>query len=119
MNRLKTHAMAALLGLVYSVGHASAESAYVSGAAWQASNKAEKLAYVMGIANVVNAEHSVQKSSSRPPGNNQSAIPQLYSGLQGVTLSGMVEALDNYFSSNPDKTGDTVLDVLWIIYVEG
>ncbi|WP_427963461.1 hypothetical protein [Altererythrobacter sp.] len=110
--------MAAALGILLSASVASASSSYVTGTVWKQSTENEKLAYTMGIANTVNAEHEVQAASANPPNDKQSAVPEMYAALKGATLEGMVDAVDAYFAAHPDKTGDTVLDVLWLIYVE-
>ena len=109
---------ATALGLWLAATLAMANSSYVTGVEWRASSENEKLAYVMGIANTINAERAVQVESARPPTSQQSAIPQTYEGLSRETLNGVVDAVDEYFSENPDAVGDTILDVLWLIYVE-
>lgn len=106
------------LSIIFSTSAAIADSSYVTGSTWQQSTENEKLAYVMGIANVVNAEHAVQVESAQPPTNNNSAVPEMYAALGGATLEGIVSEIDAYFGANPDQVGDTVLDVIWLIYVE-
>jgi hypothetical protein len=94
---------------------AIAEGAYVTGVNWKASSKSEKLAYVLGISNLMSADYELQRKGGRARG---SAISEMYGATANVSVEKAVATIDAWFAANPDKMDDTVLDVIWMTLVE-
>jgi hypothetical protein len=83
----------------------------VTGEHWMKSTDQVKKAYLVGIANIVQAE--VAYESTNPPSDAQSIMPRLVRGMRGQTLDGVREALDKYYAANPDKLQRPVVETIW------
>lgn len=91
---------------------------YVTGADWERSGRAAKQAYLLGIADLMSAEHAIQTRSGPAVRDQKSAIARLYRGFTGVSINEAVARIDAYYRNNPDQTGEPVLEALWISLVE-
>ena len=116
--RLRLHCTAAVVAtvvLAFGLAPASAEGVYATGAEWTKSSQGEKLAYLLGISNLMSADYELQRKNGAAGG---SAIPKLYAGTSDFTIEQTAAAIDAYFAQNPDMLGDSVLDAIWITLVE-
>ena len=103
------------LAALFSSQPSYSDGAYATGADWTASSQDVKLAYLLGISNLMSAEYQVQRRNGRTGG---SAVAEMYGALENVSIDQAVTAIDGYFEANPDKLDDTVLDVVWLTLVE-
>ncbi|WP_343673923.1 hypothetical protein [Paraburkholderia heleia] len=97
-----------LLPMMGNVVHAQSIP-IVTGQQWAASSEAEKKAYLVGIANLVEIERAYA-------GNNASSSDislRFGKGMQGQTLDSVRQGLDNYYASNPAMIQHPVIETLW------
>ncbi|MGF6637221.1 hypothetical protein [Paraburkholderia sp. MM6662-R1] len=81
----------------------------VTGQQWMASSEAEKKAYLVGIANLLDVERAYGGATS-----NRNDIPQRFGkGMQGQTLDSVRQGLDNYYAANPTMVQHPVIETLW------
>lgn len=86
----------------------------VTGQQWMASTEAEKKAYLVGIANLLDVERAYA-------GNTSSAdnLAQGFGkGMQGQTLDSVRQGLDGYYTANPTMIQHPVIETLWFQIVE-
>jgi len=103
------------VGMALFAPAAMAAGEFVNGEHWAASNKDEKLAYLLGISNLMSADHALQSKGGKARG---SAIPELYEALAGVSVEQAAAAIDGWYSANPDRKSEDVLSVIWLTLVE-
>lgn len=82
---------------------------------WQASQKNEKLAFLFGIASMIELEKEWQGAKPLPISKslNQSWVR----GLDGVSLNAMRGAVDKFAEDHPTLSQMSVLEALGRIYV--
>lgn len=82
---------------------------------WQASSRQEKLAFLFGLASMLELERSWQQGQELPVDRsiNQSWVR----GFAGKTIGDIADALDAYAANNPDKQDEPVLRALGRMYV--
>ena len=81
----------------------------VTGQQWMASSEAEKKAYLVGIANLLDVERAYGGTAA-----NSNDIPQRFGkGMQGQTLDSVRQGLDNYYAANPAMVQHPVIETLW------
>lgn len=120
--KLLACATALALGLALtSAAPAAADTAggrtYITGTEWQRSAERSKLAYVLGIADLMSAEYAFQSARSGLS-NSRSAIGRLHAGFSDVSVTDAVAGIDAFYTENPDKLDQTVIEALWIILVK-
>jgi hypothetical protein len=117
MKRLSKIAASAALavGMALSAPAAMADGDFVNGTHWAASKKDEKLAYLLGISNLMSADYALQRRGGNARG---SAIPELYEALESVSVEQAAAAIDAWYSANPDRKSEDVLSVIWLALVE-
>ena len=104
-----------VVGIALCAPAALADGDFVNGTHWAASKKDEKLAYLLGISNLMSADYLLQNKGGKARG---SAIPELYEALESVSVEQAADAIDAWYSANPDRKNQSVLDVIWLTYVE-
>ena len=83
----------------------------VTGEHWTKASRDEKLAYLMGAGNVIEVEQALQRGRQVP--DNESQVPVMVRGLKGLTLTGVMEALDRWYAANPDRRDRPVLETIY------
>ncbi|MDR0339077.1 MAG: hypothetical protein LBH65_02235 [Desulfovibrio sp.] len=82
---------------------------------WRASSDEEKLAFLFGLASMLELERGWQGTAPLPVSRSMAAC--WGRGLAGVTLGDMAGALDKYAVEHPDQLEEPVLKVLGQMYV--
>jgi hypothetical protein len=83
----------------------------VTGQQWMASTDAEKQAYLVGIANLLDIERAYAYGGNT---TNSNEISERFSkGLQGQTLDSVRQGLDSYYTANPTMIQHPVIETLW------
>ena len=103
------------VGVALCAPAAMADGDFVTGTHWAASKKDEKLAYLLGISNLMSADYALQRKGGKARG---SAIPELYEALENVSVEQAAAAIDAWYSANPDRKSEDVLSVIWLTLVE-
>ena len=81
----------------------------VTGQQWVASSEAEKKAYLIGIANLLDIERAYAGTTA-----NKGDITQRFGkGMQGRTLDSVRQGLDDYYAANPTMIQHPVIETLW------
>ncbi|WP_321928204.1 hypothetical protein [Paraburkholderia guartelaensis] len=81
----------------------------VTGQQWMASSDAEKKAYLVGVANLLDVERAYAGTTA-----NSSDITQRFGkGMQGRTLDSVRQGLDDYYAANPTMIQHPVIETLW------
>ncbi len=83
----------------------------VTGELWMKSTEQVKKAYLIGIANLIQAEFAYEGAS--PPSDAQSIVPRMVRGMRGQTLDSVREGLDKWYTANPDKLQRPVIETIW------
>ena len=89
---------------------ASAESdemLLLDGETWQQLSPDSKLAFVWGMAHVIELERHLAEESWDP--DAKSFVPHFVKGLKGKTLNDVVIEIDNYYLVSTDRLGDPVM----------
>ena len=86
------------------------EEFVVRGTDWTTSSEKEKLAFLAGMATMIEIEQELQaKSKVKAP---KSSIPVLVDGLKDMTITDIVNAVDTHYAGNKDL-GKPVFIVIW------
>jgi hypothetical protein len=91
---------------------------FVDGEMWAASSDEEKLSYVVGLSNLLDAEYAFQQKSGNPPTDQQSFIAKLWENIDDLTLDQFIDRVDNWYANNPDNLDTVIIDVVWVDMVE-
>lgn len=105
----------------------AAEIPMVTGEQWTKSSDAEKKAYLLGMANIVQVDNAVQAANApkvapkHPPKNPpksaqndaQTFLPRLSKGMEGQTLDSVRQNLDSWYAANPERLKRPVIDIIW------
>jgi len=97
-------------GLVAWSDRALAESdemLLLNGETWQQLSPDSKLAFVWGMAHVIEFERHLAEESWDP--DAKSFVPHFVKGLKGKTLNDVVIEIDNYYLVSTDRLGDPVM----------
>jgi hypothetical protein len=110
--QLRTLMFAACLTLAALAGSARAdEIPLVTGEHWVKSSDELKMAYLIGMANVVQVETAFNAAS--PPSDAQSILPRMVKGLKGQTLDTVREGLSKWYAAHPDQLQRPVIETIW------
>ncbi len=93
----------------------AAEEFVVTGKDWVASTSDVKGAFLVGAGTIIDVEHEYQ--GNNPPSNDQSSIPTLAKGLNGLTLRDIQNHIDRYYRDNSTKLDRQVILVIWDLAV--
>jgi hypothetical protein len=110
--------VATLLIAVLPVKAAHPDLRLVNGTHWQHSSETEKKCYLIGVANLMSIEYAYQNRDGNPPFRTQTIIQRLYEAVDDETLDSVIDAVDSWYDTNPDKLDRAVLDVIWVTKVE-
>jgi hypothetical protein len=91
---------------------------FVDGTMWGDSSKEEKVSYIVGLSNLLDAAYAYQQGSANVPTGEQSFIGTLWANVDNLTLDQCIGRIDSWYANNPDKLDEVVLDVIWIDMVE-
>ena len=90
---------------------AAADVPLVDGSLWVRSSDDVKKAYLVGMANIVQVEAAYNADSTEAAKSGLS--PRLVKGMQGQTLSSVLEALDRWYAANPGRLDRPVIETMW------
>jgi hypothetical protein len=116
MRRLRIFLTFGVLLLVAGgVGWSGIEAAEPSsqlliGQLWQQMSPDSKVAYVWGIANLVELERALMVA---PPAESRSFLPLLIKGLSGKPINDVVRQIDAYYQTHPDQLQRSVVDAMF------
>jgi hypothetical protein len=91
---------------------------FVDGTMWGDSSNAEKVSYIVGLSNLLDAAYAYQQGSENAPTGEQSFIGTLWANVDDLTLDQCIARIDSWYANNPDRLDEVVLDVIWIDMVE-
>lgn len=106
--------MLAALVLVVMAGFVStvhAELPVITGENWTATDSDSKLAFLMGIATMVKAEQNL--IGDPPPPGTVSYAPAIAKGIGNMTLTEIMNRLDEFYAGDPDNINIAVVTVIW------
>ncbi|MGF1529201.1 MAG: hypothetical protein ACFCBW_20820 [Candidatus Competibacterales bacterium] len=83
----------------------------VTGQNWVNATEGEKLAFLLGMATVIEIEQELQEAN--PPRELSSLVPTLVEGLDGMRLRDIMLELDNWYVANGDQLTRPVVETLW------
>ncbi|MEX3985136.1 hypothetical protein AB4Y45_39935 [Paraburkholderia sp. EG287A] len=83
----------------------------VTGQQWMASTDAEKKAYLVGIANLLDIERAYAYAGNTV--NSNDIAQRFGKGMQGQTLDSVRQGLDSYYTANPAMIQHPVIETLW------
>ena len=90
----------------------------VDGTVWMESSRLEKEVYLVGADDFLTVEYIVQQQSEDPPTDEQSAISEWWTALEGSDFDDMVDTIDAWYAANPESMETPVLVVIWNSYVD-
>lgn len=82
----------------------------LDGNGWQQFSYEGKLAFVWGMAHVIEFERHLAGDSWDPEA--KSFVPHFVAGLKGKTLNDVVVQIDAYYQASPDRLGDPVMKAI-------
>ena len=86
---------------------------------WQTSTREEKLAFLAGMATMLELEKEWQRRDGRKPlPFDKSLIPTWATSLDGKTLEALMAALDAHAKTTPQDMNKPVVEVLWYLYAQ-
>jgi hypothetical protein len=85
----------------------SDEMLLLDGETWQQLSPDSKLAFVWGMAHVIEFERHLAEESWDP--DAKSFVPHFVKGLKGKTLNDVVIEIDNYYLVSTDRLGHPVM----------
>jgi len=100
-----------LLSVLGFVGTAYAELPVITGKHWEASDRDSKLAFLMGIATMVKVEQNL--IGDPPPPGTVSFAPGIAKGVGDMSLTDIMQWIDQFYQNNPDKIDKAVIVVIW------
>ena len=109
--------LCALLSMFASLP-AFADVPFVDGKIWEASSKLEKVSYIVGLSNLLDAEYAFQQRSGNPPSAEQSFVGLLWENVDNLTVDECIERIDRWYRKHPADKDTVVIDVIWIDMVE-
>jgi hypothetical protein len=86
---------------------ASGEMLLLDGETWQQLSPDSKLAFVWGMAHVIEFERNLAEETWDP--DAKSFVPHFVKGLKGKTLNDVVIEIDNYYLVSTDRLGHPVM----------
>jgi hypothetical protein len=91
---------------------------FVDGTMWGESSREEKVSYIVGLSNLLDAAYAYQQGSKNVPTGEQSFIGTLWTNIDDLTLDQCIDRIDSWYANNPDELDEPVLDVIWLDMVE-
>lgn len=110
--------LASVLLLAAPIAGVAQEGKFVTGTEWTKSTPELKRAFMLGVSNLMSAEHKVQTASKRRLTDRQTAIPRLWRAASKLTLDQAIAIVDKWYADNPDKLEEMVIGVIWLTLVK-
>jgi hypothetical protein len=82
-----------------AVAAAASETQLLSGELWQTMSPDTKVAYILGIGNLVDFETVLAEP---PPPERKSFFPWLVKGMSGKSVNEVIKTVDVYYKEHPD-----------------
>ena len=82
-----------------------------TGEHWTTAQENSKLAYLLGIANVLEIEQALQADTL--PADTDSLVPVMIRGLKNMTLNQIKDALDRWYADHPQQLSRPVVETIW------
>jgi hypothetical protein len=100
-----------VVGLVgwSAIAAAAPETQLLSGEFWQTMSPDTKVAYILGIGNLVDFEAGL--AEPLPP-ERRSFLPWLVKGMSGKSVNEVIRTVDVYYREHPDQLKHPVLEVV-------
>lgn len=95
--------------LTSTAASANKEWRIPNGTHWTRASDTEKAAYILGLLNLAMIEYQL----SGPNPKHRTTVPKLIAALNGMTVPQVVETVDAYYKSNPDKQQQPIIEVIW------
>ncbi len=117
----KTYAVTTLAVVFVLCGvmvFAAEEVPLADGHGWEASSKVEKVAYIVGVSNLMSIEYAYQHRNEDPPNYDQTMIQALWDGGEDVSVETAISAIDKWYEDHPGEKDKAVLNVVWVLWVE-
>ena len=108
----------ALLVSLPAAGSASEDVPLADGELWSKSSRPEKVAYIVGAGNMMVVEYLYQEGAKQKPTDDQTIIQRLYNASDGISLDEIIDRIDQWYKTHPDKMKEPVLVVIWNELVE-
>ncbi|MCC8987277.1 MAG: hypothetical protein LM523_06185 [Candidatus Contendobacter sp.] len=88
---------------------AKIDLSFPDGEKWSAATEREKMAYLLGIRDMASAEYQL----TGPNPKRRTLVEKLVESLDGMTLRQIMEKVDAYYKTNPDRQKQTIFEVVW------
>jgi hypothetical protein len=88
----------------------------VTGKAWVAFDDESKIAFVLGLTQILEFERQLRGHPAPVP-NHDSFIPPFIEGLKGKEIGSIVSAVDGYYAKNPGEATRPVVDTILQVMV--
>ena len=102
--------LAGLLGWAGNPMAGMQEMEILDGEVWQQLSPDSKLAFVWGVAHVIEFERHLAEEQWGQ--DTKSFVPHFVKGLKGKTLNEVVIGVDRYYQVSPDRLGDPVMKAI-------
>jgi hypothetical protein len=101
------------LGLVggTSVAAAVPEPELLTGDVWQRMSADAKMAYIVGLGNLV--EYERHQLADSPPATSKSFLPHLARGRSGISVNEVVSHIDAYYAAHSEQLKRPVVDTIF------
>jgi hypothetical protein len=88
----------------------------LKGTTWVQMMPESKLAFIWGMGHVAEIEQELMKRHPELDVENFSA--KIIEGMADVPMNNIVEAVDEYYETNPDKLQEHVVKVIWDVIIK-
>ena len=92
-----------------AIAVADSEPQFLTGEVWQTMVPDAKVAYILGIGNLVDFEYATAET---PPQARDSFLPWLVKGLSGKSVNDVIEKVDTYYKEHPDQVKHPVVEAI-------
>lgn len=117
MNYLRPSLLALCLFLQALVAYpASAEIRQVDGDLWLNSSAAERQAYLIGVANIVQVHQALQRRHGKS--TEDAPINRILKAMDANSVKTVADNITAWYENNRDKRGTPVLGLIWLRFVE-
>ena len=116
---LKGMAGVALAAAAWSAPATAADVPVVTGTEWTAASQDQKLAFLVGIANIVAVEYHLTKDDPTPDPDSMIVTIVERANASDLTLTEIAAAVDAYYAAHADRMSESVIEVLWLEIVDG
>jgi hypothetical protein len=97
---------------------AVADVPFVDGTMWEASTRPEKVSYIVGLSDLLDAEYAFQQKSGNPPSTEQSFVGLLWENIDELSIDECIERIDRWYRNHPSEKDTVVIDVIWTDMVQ-